>query len=161
MNAIDLLEAQHREVEDLFSKLEKTKDAAKREAVFVELADSLAIHTTIEERHFYPAVREKGAEEGAFETFEDHLSIKRALNALLDLDVEDDSFDEKLDVLQAEVEHHVEQEEGDLFPRVMRLFDENELEDIGDAMSAEQSELEERGNPREVVPEELGKSAPV
>ena len=161
MNAIDLLEAQHREVEDLFSKLERTKDAAKREAIFVELADNLAIHTMIEERHFYPAVREKGAEDGAFETFEDHLTIKRALNALLDLDVEDDAFDEKLDILQAEVEHHVEQEEGDLFPRVMRLFDENELEDIGDAMSAEQSELEERGNARETVPEQLEKGAPV
>jgi hemerythrin superfamily protein len=161
MNAIDLLEAQHREVEDLFSKLERTKDAAKREEIFVELADNLAIHTTIEERHFYPAVREKGAEDGAFETFEDHLTIKRALSALLDLDVDDDSFDEKLDVLQAEVEHHVEQEEGDLFPRVMRLFDENELEDIGDAMSAEQSELEERGNPREAVSEQLEKGAPI
>jgi hemerythrin superfamily protein len=161
MNAIDLLEAQHREVEDLFAKLERTKDAMKREELFVKLADSLAIHTTIEEHHFYPAVREKGAEEGAFETFEDHLSIKRALNALLDIDVEDDSFDDKLDVLQAEVEHHVEQEEGDLFPRVMRLFDENELEDVGDAMSSEQSELEERGNARETVPEQLDKTAPV
>ena len=161
MNAIDLLEAQHREVEDLFSKLERTKDAAKREAIFVELADNLAIHTTIEERHFYPAVREKGAEDGAFETIEDHLTIKRALNALLDLDVEDEAFTEKLDILQAEVEHHVEQEEGDLFPRVMRLFDENELEDIGDAMSGEQSELEERGNARETVPEQLEKSAPL
>jgi len=161
MNAIDLLEAQHREVEDLFAKLERTKDAAAKEAIFVELADNLAIHTTIEERHFYPAVRDKGAEDGAFETFEDHLTIKRALNALLDLDVDDDSFGEKLDILQAEVEHHVEQEEGDLFPRVMRLFDENELEDIGDAMSAEQSELEERGNPRETVLEQLEKGAPI
>ena len=161
MNAIDLLEAQHREVEDLFAKLERTKDAAAKEAIFVELADNLAIHTTIEERHFYPAVRDKGAEDGAFETFEDHLTIKRALNALLDLDVEDEAFTEKLDILQAEVEHHVEQEEGDLFPRVMRLFDENELEDIGDAMSAEQSELEERGNPRETVLEQLEKGAPI
>ncbi|HVU50084.1 MAG TPA: hemerythrin domain-containing protein [Polyangia bacterium] len=161
MNAIDLLEAQHREVEDLFSKLEGTKDAAKREAIFVQLADSLAIHTTIEEHHFYPAIREKGAEDGAFETFEDHLSIKRALGALLDVDVDDETFEEKLEILEAEVEHHVEQEEGDLFPRVMRLFDENELEDVGDAMSAEQSELEERGNARETVPEELENRAPV
>jgi hemerythrin superfamily protein len=161
MNAIDLLEAQHREVEDLFSNLGRTKDATKKEELFVALADALAIHATIEEHHFYPAVREKSAEDEALEDLEDHQAIKRALGALLDLDVEDDSFEEKLDALQAEVEHHVEQEEGDIFPRVMRLFDENELEDVGDAMSAEQAELEERGNAREAVPEDADKIAPI
>jgi hemerythrin superfamily protein len=161
MNAIDLLEAQHREVEDLFTKLETTKDAATREQIFVQLADSLAIHSTIEEHHFYPAVREKQDEDEAFESLEDHMAIKRALNALLDIDVEDESFESKLDALQSEVEHHVEQEEGELFPHVMRTFDENELEDIGDAMSAEQAELEEQGNARETVPTELEKGAPI
>jgi hemerythrin superfamily protein len=161
MNAIDLLEAQHREVEDLFSKLERTKDAATRERIFVKLADSLAIHASIEEHHFYPAVKEKGDEDEAFESIEDHLAIKRALSALLDIEVDDDSFEVKLDALQTEVEHHVAQEEGELFPHVMRIFDENELEDIGDAMSAEQAELEEQGNAREAVPSELGKTAPI
>jgi hemerythrin superfamily protein len=161
MNAIDLLEAQHREVEDLFSKIDKSKDAGKKEQAFIELADGLAIHASIEEHHFYPAVMEKRTDDMLLESVHDHLAIKRALGELLDTDVEDPSFDAKLDALRDEVEHHVEEEESDLFPRVMKIFEESELEDIGDAMSAEQAELEEMGNPRDAVPVELEKVAPV
>jgi hemerythrin superfamily protein len=160
MNAIDLLEAQHREVEDLFTEVERSKDAARKEQAFVRLADILAIHTSIEEHHFYPAVKEKRSEDLG-DALQDHLTIKRALNDLLDADVEDEAFDLKLETLKDEVEHHVEEEESELFPLVMRAFDEGELEDLGDAMAAEQAELEERGNPREVVPEELERVSPV
>jgi hemerythrin superfamily protein len=160
MNAIDMLEAQHREVEDLFKMVESSKDAAKREQAFIKLADALAIHASIEEHHFYPAVKERRSED-LDEALHDHMAIKRALNELLDTDVEDEAFELKLDALKDEVEHHVEEEESELFPRVMRAFDEGELEDIGDAMTAEQADLEERGNARETVPEELEKTAPV
>jgi hemerythrin superfamily protein len=161
MNAIDLLEAQHREIEDLFSKLERAKDAAKKEQAFIELADRLAVHATIEEHHFYPAVMEKPEADGLLDTFDDHLAIKRALSALLDTGVDDPAFEAKLDVLETEVEHHVEEEEGDLFPRVMGIFDETELEDVGDAMAAEQAELEEKGNARTAVAAELERVAPI
>jgi hemerythrin superfamily protein len=160
MNAIDLLESQHRDVEDLFSKIEGSKDVGKKEQVFIALADSLAIHARIEERHFYPAVRDKGGED-LVEAVHDHLAIKRALNELLDTDVEDEAFEVRLETLRDEVEHHVEEEESDLFPRVMRAFDEGELEDLGDAMAAEQADLEEQGNAREAVSAELEKMAPV
>jgi hemerythrin superfamily protein len=161
MNAIDFLEAQHREIEDLFSKLGKAREAGKKEQAFVELAERLAIHATIEERHFYPALREKPETDGLLDAFDDHLAIKRALGALLDTGVDDPTFEAKLDVLETEVEHHVEEEEGDLFPRVMRLFDETELEDVGDAMGVEQAELEERGNMRDAVAAELERVAPI
>ena len=156
MDAIDLLEAQHREVEDLFTKLDEAEDAATKARVFVALADGLAIHTSIEEHHFYPVVKAKGAEDHLVDAFEDdHLSIKRALGELLDTDIDDPSFDDKLDVLRVEVERHVEEEEADLFPRVLRLLDESELEELGEAMGAEQADLEERGNAREAVPAAL------
>ena len=161
MNAIDLLESQHREVEDLFARIEKAANNEAKEQAFIELADSLAIHTSIEEHHFYPAVKESETEELLIESVEEHLEIKRKLSALLDTDVEDQTFDAKLDDLRDEVERHVEEEEEDLFPKVMNLFDEDQLDAIGQAMSAEQAELEEKGNPRNAVPSETESPASI
>jgi hemerythrin superfamily protein len=161
MNAIDMLESQHREVEDLFSKIEKAKDVTTKEQAFILLADSLAIHASIEEHHFYPAVKARRTREILLESLEEHLAIKRVLSDLLDVAVDDETFGAKLSVLKEEVEHHVEEEESDLFPRVMKLFDEAELDAIGDAMSAEQEELEEKGNARAAVPEEVDRAAPI
>lgn len=161
MNAIDLLESQHLEVANLFEKIEKARTAQTKEKLFVKLADSLAIHATIEEHNFYPAVKEKKTEDILLESLEEHLAIKRVLSDLLDVDVEDETFDAKLKVLKEEVEHHVEEEEQDLFPKVKKLFDEGQLEAIGQAMSAEQADLEEKGNAREAVPGETDKAAPL
>jgi hemerythrin superfamily protein len=161
MNAIDLLESQHREVEDLFARIEKAANNETKEQAFIELADSLAVHTSIEEHHFYPAVKESETEELLVESVEEHLEIKRKLSALLDTEIEDETFDAKLDALRDIVERHVEEEEEDLFPRVMNLFDEDQLEAIGQAMSAEQAELEEKGSPRNSVPSETESPASI
>jgi hemerythrin superfamily protein len=161
MNAIDMLEGQHREVANLFEKIERARGTKTKEQYFIKLADNLAIHATIEEHHFYPAVREKRTEDILLESLEEHLAIKRVLSDLLDVDIEDETFDAKLTVLKEEVEHHVEEEEKDLFPKVKKVLDEGQLEAIGKAMSDEQAELEEKGNPRESVPSETDKAAPL
>jgi hemerythrin superfamily protein len=161
MDAIDLLKSQHREVEDLFSKIEKSRDAAKKDQLFTKLADSLAVHATIEEHHFYPAVKAKRTEDILLEALEEHLGIKRVLSDLLDTEIEDETFDAKINVLKEQVEHHVEEEETDLFPKVRKLLDADQLEAIGQAMSAEQAELEEKGNPRDAVPAETGEAATI
>ncbi len=134
MKAIDLLMSQHREVEDLFSKIEKAKSAGKKTELFEKLADDLAIHAAIEEHHFYPAVKDDGTEDN-----------------LLDVSASDETFDAKIKVLKEQIEHHVEEEEGELFPRAKQLLNEDEMEALGQAMSAEQAELEEKGQPRENV----------
>jgi hemerythrin superfamily protein len=161
MNAIDLLKSQHRKVEDLFSKCHKARDSKKKEQYFLTLADSLAIHASIEEHHFYPGVKARSTEGILLESVEEHLSIKRVLSDLLDVSVDDDTFDAKLKVLQDLVEHHVEEEEGTLFPKVAKSLEEDDLEELAEAMSAEQEELEEKGNPREAVPSETQKAAPI
>jgi hemerythrin superfamily protein len=161
MNAIKLLESQHREVEKLFAQIESAKDVDKKETLFTTLADSLAVHATIEEHHFYPAVKANRTEDILLEALEEHVAIKRVLSDLLDTEVEDETFDAKIKVLKETVSHHVEEEETDLFPKVKKLFDANRLEAIGQEMSAEQAELEEKGNPREAVPAETDKAAPL
>jgi len=161
VNAIDLLKSQHRKVEDLFSKLEKARDSKKKEELFIEIADRLAIHASIEEHHFYPGVKAKTTEGILLESVEEHLGIKRVLSDLLDAEVEDATFDAKIKVLKDLVEHHVEEEEGSLFPKVASSVDKADLDDIGESMSAEQAELEEKGNAREAVPAETDKAAPI
>lgn len=154
MNAIDLLKSQHREVSKLFSKIEKASDSSDKTELFDEIADKLAIHAAIEEHHFYPAVKAKRTEDILLESLEEHLGIKRVIADLLKTDADDETFDAKVKVLKEQVEHHVEEEETDLFPKVKRLFDSEQLEAIGQEMSAEQAELEEKGDARESVPAE-------
>lgn len=161
MNAIDLLEAQHHEVDDLFSKIEKAKDAAAKEKLFVQIADKLATHAAIEEHQFYPAVKAKKTEDVLLESVEEHLGIKRVLADLLETPPSDESFDAKIKVLKEQVEHHVEEERTDLFPKVRKLLSKDELDALAQEMTAEQVELEEAGDPRKAIPGETEEAAPI
>jgi hemerythrin superfamily protein len=161
MNAIELLESQHREVEDLFEEIEDSDDLDTKADLFEQLADKLAIHAAIEEHHFYPAVKEKRTEDILLESLEEHLAVKRVLADLLDNNVEDETFDAQLTVLKETVSHHVEEEESDLFPKVRKVLSKDQLEAVGQAMSAEQAELEEKGAPREAIPSETEQAATI
>ena len=161
MSAIDLLESQHREVEKLFQKIEKASKGEEKMRLFEEIADKLAIHAAIEEHHFYPAVKEKRTEDILLESVEEHLVIKRTMADFLKLDVGDVQFDPKIKVLKEEVQHHVGEEENDLFPKVKKIMSADELAALEQEMTAEQDELEEEGNPRESIPDENGEAAPV
>src|SRR6185369_7360153 len=108
MNAIELLEGQHREVEDLFEQMKEAETDKEKERLFTDIADKLAVHATIEERHFYPSVKAKDTESILLESVEEHLTIKRTLAHLLDMDAGDEAFDAKIKVLEEEVSHHVE-----------------------------------------------------
>ena len=161
MNAIKMLKQQHRQVEKLFKEFEAAKSAAPREKTFTQIADALAVHATIEERHFYPAVKEEQTEEILLESVEEHLEVKRIIADLLDMEAEDEEFEAKMKVLQENVEHHVEEEETDLFPKVEKLFDAETLEDIGVAMADTEEQLRSEGNPRDAIPSETDAAAPL
>ena len=148
MNAIDLLKSQHREVEALFAKIEKAKNADAKEDLFTQIADKLAVHAAIEEHHFYPAVKAKRTEDILLEALEEHLSIKRVIADLLEIEPDDETFDAKVKVLKEQVEHHVEEEESDLFPKVKKLLSREELDAVAQEMAAEQSQLEEGRPPQ-------------
>lgn len=159
MNAIKLLKQQHREVEALFKQLEKAKSARPRMKAFEQIADKLAVHATIEEKHFYPSVKRRTTEEILLEAVEEHLGVKRVIADMLDLDADDPTFEAKAKVLKDLVEHHVEEEEGTLFPKVSKLVDADELEAIGKEMEATMNALLEKGEPRSAVPSETEHAA--
>jgi len=162
MDAVDLLESQHRDVEDLFDRIQKAEDASdEKGALFDELADNLAIHAAIEEHQFYPAVKHRRTEDILLESLEEHLAIKRVLADLLDTDIGDPTFNAKLTLLKETISHHVKEEESDLFPKVKKLFSEEELEALGEDMESEVEQLQEEGDARMLVPQETGHAASI
>jgi hemerythrin-like domain-containing protein len=157
--AIDLLMEQHREVEKLFSAFDKASGAEDKEELFETIADKLAIHARIEEQYFYPAVTAKKTEDMVLEAFIEHTSVKRLLADLLETDADDPKFDAQMKVLKEQVEHHVEEEEDQLFPAAKKVLSKEELVAVAQEMMALQTELEET-EPRYGIPEELAGQAP-
>ena len=92
MNAIELLEQQHKQVKKLFEEIEEAESGEKEE-LFDEVADALAVHAAIEEQHFYPATKDARTEELLHEAVEEHLAAKRIIADLLEMDPEDPQFD--------------------------------------------------------------------
>jgi hemerythrin superfamily protein len=151
MDAIRMLEHQHRQMDELFEQLDEQADDDARERLFLALADLLAVHTTIEERHFYPSVREGQTEELVQTAIDEHRGIKRMLAELLEMDVGADVFEDGLRELMDAMQHHIESEESDLFPSVRRMLDADALAALGEEMSDTMEELEEMGAPRSHV----------
>ncbi len=154
ITATDLLEAQHREVEELFEAISDSEDPAEKKELFETLADKLAIHTKLEEEIFYPAMRTKKTDDMVLEAFVEHTSIKRLLADLLATEPQDELFDANMKVLEEQVEHHVEEEEDDLFPAAKKLLPREEQLSLAQEMALLQEDLE--GNdPRNEIPSEL------
>lgn len=158
MDALDLLKQQHAEAKALFEKYEGEDDPAARRQLFVELADALSAHTTIEERIFYPGVKIPPTESILERSVEEHLGVKRSIAKLLDLDPSGEPFDAEMKALHQEVSTHLEEEEGELFPLVRNNFTDGELALMGDRMEALFEQLSEE-EPRNDVREQLDRPA--
>jgi hemerythrin superfamily protein len=156
VNAIEMLKQQHREVEELFEEFEGAGENAKKtkERVFQRIANALALHAELEEKLFYPESKTDETEEMLRESVEEHLSVKRVIADLLQAGPEDEQFDARVKVLKEQVEHHVEEEEGELFPKVQKASSDEELEDLGNRMQQMAEELEEEGEPSKNIPDQ-------
>lgn len=160
MDAIELLKSQHQQVKHLFEEIEKAQGEEKEE-IFAQIADALAVHATIEEKEFYPATRSARTDDLLREAVEEHLGVKRIIADLLECDSADPQYDAKIKVLKENVEHHVKEEEGDLFPKVKKLLDQKTLLELGRIMEETGNALEEEGSPRDNVPSETDAPAPI
>ena len=133
MNAIELLKTQHREVEDLFAAATEAT-GAKREQIFDELLAALVAHDAIEREIFYPECeRALGEVEILGESIVEHGLVEFSLH-LCDEARKKDDFEHKLVVLKEVVEHHVEEEEKELFPKVKKQLDSETLQTLGERM---------------------------
>jgi hemerythrin superfamily protein len=145
-------------VKGLFKQIDKAEEDEKQD-LFEQLADALSVHAAIEEKHFYPATKNARTEELLQEAVEEHLSAKRLIADMMEMSSDDPQFDAKLSVLEEQIEHHVEEEEKELFPKVRKMLGKEELEDLGIVMEDMAEELKASGAPRESVPAETGSAA--
>jgi len=141
MKATSLLESQHRKVEALFKKLQGGRSDTT--AVLEELANSLAAHMAIEQELFYPRIKEAESDL-VNESYEEHAMAELALKRLLMTDPEEESFQARVTTLRELIEHHVEEEEQELFPKVEKALEEQELAQLGKAMKARFDEMRAR-----------------
>jgi len=144
MDPVKLLKKQHREVEALFKRVGKAEGAPERRRLMDEIGAKLTLHTKIEEEIFYPALREvpsKKAEEMVLEAYEEHHVVKLVLAELPTVDPEDEHFEAKMTVLEELVEHHVEEEEDEMF-KLADKIDDDELESLGERMAQEAEQAE-------------------
>ncbi len=142
MNATSLLKTQHRKVEALFKKLESGRsDPAP---VLEELANSLAAHMAIEHEFLYPGVKEVD-EDLINESYEEHALAEVALKRLLATDPEDEAFQARVVALKELIQHHVEEEEEELFPKVEKALGDDTLSTMGKAMKPRFDEVFAQG----------------
>ena len=139
MNAIELLKEDHRKVDRLFQKVKATEDDRElHRKLFEQIKEELEIHTHIEETIFYPKMKEeKELEDIVLEGIEEHHQAKMFLREISNLVDDSEKFEPKLKVLMEDVEHHVMEEEGEMFPKVEEVFDEATLEELGKELEAE------------------------
>ena len=109
-DAIALLKADHRKVEDLFAKFEKAGSGSKQ-ALAEQICNELKIHTMIEEEIFYPSLEGKIEEDTLSEAYVEHDGAKVLVNDIMAGGPDDEFYDAKVKVLQEEIEHHVKEEE--------------------------------------------------
>jgi hemerythrin superfamily protein len=149
-DAIAVLKADHRSVEDLFDQFQELGDRAHttRERTVSKIIEELSRHAGIEENVFYPAVRERmGGDPMLFESLEEHHVVKVLLRELESMDPSSDRYVAKVTVLREIVEHHVEEEESDLFAKVREAFSRSELRDLGAELEAARSAAPTRPHP--------------
>lgn len=140
MNPFQLLKKDHEKVAGLLKKLDETTERGvkTREELFGKLKTELEMHAHIEETIFYPALmKEKKTEDITREALEEHQVVKTLLQELDTLPKDDEQWGAKLTVLKENIEHHVEEEEGDMFKQAQKVLGKEESDELGDQMEAE------------------------
>ncbi len=142
-DAIELLKTDHRKVETLFSKVKANEDG-NNSATFKKIKEELDVHAHIEEAIFYPHLLEKGDKELkkiVREGVEEHGQVKDLLVELAGLSGTSPTFKAKITVLMENVEHHVQEEEGEMFQMVEDQIPEDTLQRLGALMQGEKMKV--------------------
>lgn len=139
-DAIALLKEDHRAVEALFKEFEEAKGEGRKEKLARRICLELSVHAKIEEEIFYPACEGKIDDDLLKEAFVEHDAAKLLIAEIEAANGQDDSFfDAKVQVLSEQIEHHVDEEEKELFPKVRKA--DLDLETLGEQLALRKSDL--------------------
>jgi hemerythrin superfamily protein len=134
MNAFTLLKTDHKKVAELLEKLDSTTERGvkTREDLFTKLKTELDAHARIEETIFYPALAKADeTRDITLEAFEEHRLVKQLLSELQSLGKDEEKWTAKFTVLKENIEHHVGEEEGEMFTKARKLLSEKDAEALG------------------------------
>jgi hemerythrin superfamily protein len=143
LDAVALLKADHRQVEQWFSQFEKTNSAGKKQQLASNICAALTVHTSIEEEIFYPAfLRATGDQDMHHEAIVEHAGAKTLIAQIQDMSPSDDYFDAKVTVLSEMIKHHVKEEEqpGGMFAEAKKS--DMDLRALADQLLARKKELQ-------------------
>ena len=144
-DAIALLKADHRAVEELFEKFEKASGDGRKQSLAEEICLELSVHAQIEEEIFYPACEGRVEEDLLKESYVEHDGAKVLIAEIINGEPSDEFYDAKVKVLQEEIEHHVKEEESgkdSIFGQV-REAKELDLKALGQQMMERKMELKQ------------------
>jgi hypothetical protein len=137
MDALSLLKADHDKVKKMLAEGEETTERAEktRTELFETLKAEMMIHERIEEEIFYPALKSHPkAKDIVLEGYEEHHVVDEIMGELEGTDVSDETWGAKFKVMKENIEHHIEEEEGEMFKQARSVFDTDELETLGARM---------------------------
>ena len=139
MDAITLLKHDHDKLKKLLTELESTTERGvkTRSELFATIKGELMVHETIEEEIFYPELKaHPKAKDIVLEGFEEHHVVDVLMGELESLDVSDEAWGAKAIVMKENIEHHIEEEEGEMFKIARGVFEDEELDELGSRMEA-------------------------
>jgi hypothetical protein len=137
MDAIALLKADHVKVKRLLAELESTTERGvkTRAELFSTIKGELTLHEIVEEEIFYPELKaHPKAKDIVLEGYQEHHVVDVLMGELESLDVSDETWGAKALVMKENIEHHIEEEEGEMFTKARQVFDNDELDDLGRRM---------------------------
>ena len=146
MDALTLLKEDHDRIKPLLAELKETTDRAEktRGDLFSRIKVELTVHEIVEEEIFYPTLRDHPkAKEIVLEGYEEHDVVSRLMGELDGMDATDERFGPKAKVMAENVEHHIEEEEGEMFKAARQVFDRDELEELGERMALRKKSAKE------------------
>ncbi|MFL5643053.1 MAG: hemerythrin domain-containing protein [Chloroflexota bacterium] len=149
MDALTLLKEDHDKVKKLLSELESTTERGlkTRSDLFATIKGELTVHEIIEEEIFYPELRDHPkAKDIVLEGYEEHHVVDLLMGELESLDVGDETWGAKAVVMKENVEHHIEEEEGEMFQKARQVFDRAELDDLGQRMATRKASAKQELN---------------
>ena len=144
MNPFNLLKSDHEKVAGILESIDQTTErAAKgRDELFARLKEELDLHTKIEEEIFYPALEDsKETRDITLEAYEEHSLVKQLLSELEAAPKDTEEWTAKFTVLKENIEHHVEEEEGEMFKKARKVLTDEEAEELGSRMEAAKKKL--------------------
>jgi hemerythrin superfamily protein len=142
-SAIEMLKADHRKVRTLFQQYQSTTDQKRKRQIAEQVFVELEVHAQLEEMVFYPAFDSAADEEGkdlVEEARQEHQKVKELIAELRGMDALDEAFDMQFQELMGDVEHHVQEEETEMFPEAEEVLGEEDT-DLVDEMQEIKQQL--------------------